>query len=108
MFGMVEESFRASSNKNMASREHQELGLFEHKIGKSTHEKLVQMQMYVNNYNRGINLKYKYPTIGIILDMTKNDALVKLTMLKNVNNNASRYPSYGCTSGCPRQRSLNC
>jgi predicted nuclease of restriction endonuclease-like (RecB) superfamily len=68
--------------------------LIDLKIGKLTHEKLGQMQMYVNYYNREVKREDENPTIGMILCKTKNDALVRLTLPENANIYASQYQLY--------------
>jgi len=52
------------------------------------------MQVCFNYYNRKVNLKDDNLTIGDILCKIKNNFLVKLTMLKDVNINASQYQIY--------------
>lgn len=50
--------------------------------------------MFVNCSNCEVKLKDENLTVGIILGITKNEALVKLTLRKNVNINTSRYQLY--------------
>ena len=61
------------------------------KIDKLTHQDLGQMQMYVNYFDRYVKLDFEKPTIGILLCKQKNDALVELTLPKDVNIYASAY-----------------
>lgn len=50
------------------------------KIGKVTHQDIVQMQMYVNYYDRDIKSKDENKTIGILLSTDKNKTVVKYTL----------------------------
>lgn len=59
-----------------------------------THQDLGQMQMYVNYYDRYVKQDFEKPTIGILLCKEKNDALVELTLPKDVNIYASAYQLY--------------
>ena len=63
--------------------------LIDLKIDKLTHQDLGQMQMYVNYYDRYVKQDFEKPTIGILLCKEKNDALVELTLPKDVNIYAS-------------------
>lgn len=47
------------------------------KVGKLTQGDIGQMQMYVNYYDREIRRKDDSPTVGLLLCMQKNDAMVK-------------------------------
>jgi predicted nuclease of restriction endonuclease-like (RecB) superfamily len=58
------------------------------------HKDLGQMQMYVNYYDRYVKLDYEKPTIGILLCKKSNNALVELTLPKDVNIYASEYSLY--------------
>lgn len=51
--------------------------LIDLKTDKLTHQDLGQMQMYVNYYDRYVRQPFEHPTIGILLCLEKNDALVK-------------------------------
>lgn len=68
--------------------------LIDLKLGKLTHQDLGQMQMYVNYFDRHVQLKGENPTIGVILCKMKNDALVELTLPKNTNVYPKRYQLY--------------
>ena len=68
--------------------------LIDLKIDKLTHQDLGQMQMYVNYYDRYVKQDFEKPTIGILLCKEKNDALVELTLPKDVNIYASAYQLY--------------
>ena len=62
------------------------------KIGKLKHQDLGQMQMYVNYYDRYVQLDDENKTIGIILCRDKKDTLVEITLPKdNSQIFASRY-----------------
>lgn len=50
------------------------------KVGKLMHQDIGQMQMYVNYYERELNVTGDNPPIGIILCADKNEAVVKYTM----------------------------
>ena len=52
------------------------------------------MQVCFNYCNRKVNLKDENLTIGDVLCKIKNNVLVKLTLLKDVNINASQYQLY--------------
>ncbi len=64
------------------------------KIGRLTHQDLGQMQMYVNYYDRHVKSPDEKPTIGIILCKTKSDALVELTLPKDINIYPAEYRLY--------------
>ena len=55
------------------------------KIGKITHQDLGQMQMYVHYYDRFIKMDHEGKTIGIILCLDKDDALVEITLPEDNN-----------------------
>ena len=61
------------------------------KTDKLTHQDLGQMLMYVNYFDRHKRLEFEKPTIGILLCKDKNDALVELTLPKDVNIYAQQY-----------------
>lgn len=54
--------------------------LFDLKLDKLTHQDLGQMQMYVNYYDRKVKLEDENPTIGVLLCLDKNDAVVEMTL----------------------------
>ena len=64
------------------------------KTDKLTYQDLGQMQMYVNYYNRYEKLDDENPTVGILLCKEKNDALIEITLPKDVNVFASEYQLY--------------
>jgi predicted nuclease of restriction endonuclease-like (RecB) superfamily len=64
------------------------------KLDKLTHQDLGQMQMYVNYYDREVKLPEENPTIGLLLCREKNEAVVKLTLPKDVNIHAKEYQLY--------------
>jgi len=64
------------------------------KIGEVIHQDLGQMQMYVNYYDRFVKLPEENPTIGILLCQKKSDALVELTLPKDINIYATEYSLY--------------
>ena len=68
--------------------------LIDLKVDKLTHQDIGQMQMYVNYYDRYEKLEDENPTIGILLCKEKNDALVEITLPKEVNIYASEYKLY--------------
>ena len=68
--------------------------LIDLKIGKLTHQDIGQMQMYVNYFDRYVKQEDEAPTIGIILCRKKHDALVEITLPKNVNIHAREYQLY--------------
>jgi predicted nuclease of restriction endonuclease-like (RecB) superfamily len=68
--------------------------LIDLKRDKLTHEDLGQMQMYVNYFDRHVKVSDEFPTVGIVLCRRKNDALVELTLPKDVNIFASKYQLY--------------
>jgi predicted nuclease of restriction endonuclease-like (RecB) superfamily len=68
--------------------------VIELKMGKITHKDLGQMQMYVNHYDRNVKLPDENPSIGILLCKQKNDAVVELTLPKDVNIHAAEYQLY--------------
>lgn len=68
--------------------------LIDLKVDKLTHQDIGQMQMYVNYYDRYEKLDTENPTIGILLCKEKNDALVEITLPKDVNIYASEYKLY--------------
>ncbi len=68
--------------------------LIDLKIGKLTHQNMGQMQMYVNYFDRYVKRPDENSTIGIILCRKKNDALVEITLPKQVNIFASQYQLY--------------
>ncbi len=53
------------------------------KVGKLMHQDIGQMQMYINYYERELNVSGDNPPIGIILCADKNEAVVKYTMNEN-------------------------
>lgn len=55
------------------------------KIGKITHQDLGQMQMYVHYYDRFVKMAHEGKTIGIILCLDKDDALVEITLPEDNN-----------------------
>ena len=70
--------------------------LIDLKIGKLAHQDLGQMQMYVNYFDRHVKLTDENPTIGIVLCKLKNDSLVELTLPKDANIFATKYPNSRC------------
>ena len=50
------------------------------KTGKLTHQDLGQMQMYVNYHDRFVRQEHESPTVGIVLCLEKNDAMVRITL----------------------------
>ena len=50
------------------------------KIGKSKHQDIGQMQMYVNYFDRCVKLPDENKTIGILLCKEKDDAIVEMTL----------------------------
>ncbi len=68
--------------------------LIDLKIGKLTHQDLGQMQMYVNYFDRYVKQPTEQPTIGIILCKKKRDAMVELTLPKDVGIHAKEYQLY--------------
>ncbi len=54
----------------------------------------LQMQMYVNYYDRYQKQNFENPTVGILLCKEKNDALVELTLPKESNVYAAQYELY--------------
>lgn len=68
--------------------------LIDLKIDKLTHQDLGQMQMYVNYFDRYEKQAFEKPTIGILLCKKKNNALVELTLPKEVNIYATEYSMY--------------
>ena len=50
------------------------------KTGKLTHQDLGQLQLYVNYYDRERRTAGDNPTLGLILCMAKNDAVVRYTL----------------------------
>lgn len=68
--------------------------LIDLKVDKLTHQDIGQMQMYVNYYDRYEKLEDENATIGILLCKEKNDALVEITLPKDVNIYASEYKLY--------------
>ena len=68
--------------------------LIDLKRDKLTHQDIGQMQMYVNYFDRFVKKDYESPTIGILLCHRKSDALVELTLPKEVNIHASEYKLY--------------
>ena len=54
--------------------------LIDLKVGKLTHQDLVQLQLYVNYYDRERRSAGDTPTLGLILCTDKNDAVVKYTL----------------------------
>ena len=63
------------------------------KTGKLTHQDLGQIQLYVNYYDRERRTEGDGPTLGLILCMDKNDAVVRYTLGANQRKTifASRY-----------------
>jgi hypothetical protein len=53
--------------------------LIDLKVGKLTHQDLGQLQFYVNYFDRERRTKGDNPTLGLILCMEKNDAVVQYT-----------------------------
>ena len=68
--------------------------LIDLKTDELVHQDLGQMQMYVNYYDRNVIEDHEKPTIGILLCKKKNDAIVELTLPKNVHIYASEYHLY--------------
>ena len=68
--------------------------LIDLKVDKLTHQDIGQMQMYVNYYDRYEKLEDENPTIGILLCIEKNDALVEITLPQDANIYASEYKLY--------------
>ncbi|MEJ7676098.1 MAG: PDDEXK nuclease domain-containing protein [Chitinophagaceae bacterium] len=54
--------------------------LFDLKIGKLTHQDIIQMQMYVNYYDRKIKLPEENSTIGIVLCKEENKTVIEFTL----------------------------
>lgn len=50
------------------------------KIGKTSHQDIGQMQMYVNYYDREIKQEDENPTVGILLSTNRNKTVVKYTL----------------------------
>ena len=57
--------------------------IFEIKTQKLTHEDLGQLQMYVNYFDRVEKANHEKPTIGVLLCVDKNDAVVKFSLPEN-------------------------
>jgi predicted nuclease of restriction endonuclease-like (RecB) superfamily len=69
--------------------------IIEIKINKLTHQDLGQLQMYVNYYDRYEKRDFENPTIGVLLCVDKNDAMVKITLPEdNKTILASKYQLY--------------
>ncbi len=68
--------------------------LIDFKIAELTHQDLGQMQMYVNYYDRYEKVEDENPTIGILLCKQSDEALVDLTLPKDVNIYAKEYKLY--------------
>jgi predicted nuclease of restriction endonuclease-like (RecB) superfamily len=68
--------------------------LIDLKTDEPEHQDLGQRQMYVNYYDRYVKLPYEKSTIGILLCKKKNDAIVELTLPRDVNIYASEYSLY--------------
>jgi predicted nuclease of restriction endonuclease-like (RecB) superfamily len=64
------------------------------KLDKLTHQDLGQMQMYVNYYDREVQLPEENPTIGILLCQRKKQTIVELTLPKRANIHAKEYQLY--------------
>lgn len=65
------------------------------KTGKLTHQDLGQLQMYVNYYDRKEKLPDENPTIGILLGISKNDTVVKMSLPEdNKTIHANQYQLY--------------
>lgn len=58
--------------------------LFDLKVGQLKHQDIGQMQMYVNYYDRKVKLEEENPTIGIIVCKDKKDAVVEMTLPKDI------------------------
>ncbi|MHB9147204.1 MAG: PDDEXK nuclease domain-containing protein [Candidatus Amoebophilus sp.] len=56
--------------------------IIEIKTTKLTHQDIGQLQMYVNYYDRVEKLPHENATIGMLLCASKNDAVVKFTLLE--------------------------
>ena len=71
-------------------------GLIDLKIGKLTHQDLgqMQMQMYVNYFDRHVKTDAESATIGILLCKKKHEALVEITLPKDANIHAREYQLY--------------
>ncbi len=50
-----------------------------------THQDLGQMQMYVNYFDRNVNLTDENPSVGILLCKRKKGAIVELTLPRDAN-----------------------
>jgi len=70
--------------------------LIDLKVGKLSHGDLGQIQFYVNYYDRERRTEGDNPTIGLVLCLDKNDAVVKYTLGEQQERNifASRYQLY--------------
>ena len=62
-------------------------GLIDLKIGKLTHQDLgqMQMQMYVNYFDRHVKTDAESATIGMLLCKKRHEALVEITLPKDTN-----------------------
>ena len=78
--------------------------LIDLKIGKLAHQDLGQMQMYVNYFDLHVKLADENPTIGIMLSKFKTDALVELTLPKDANIFATKYPNSRCKNDRTAQK----
>lgn len=68
--------------------------IVELKTHKVTHQDIGQLQMYVNYFDRIEKQSHETPTVGILLCLEKNDAVVKFTLPENSNIFASKYQLY--------------
>ena len=68
--------------------------LLDLKIGKVAHQDLGQMQMYVNYFDRFVKTGAENSTIGIVLCMQQNKALVEITLPRDANIHAREYRLY--------------
>ena len=70
--------------------------LIDLKVGKLTHADLGQLQLYVNYYDQERPSEGDNPTLGLILCMDKNDAVVRYTLGPALSERifASRYQLY--------------
>ena len=68
--------------------------IIELKTHKITHQDIGQLQMYVNYFDRVEKLPHETPTIGILLCLEKNDAVVRYSLPEKSNIFAAKYQLY--------------
>ena len=71
-----------------------------------THYVFLQMQMYVNYYDRHVITEPENPTIGVVLCKKKNQALVEITLPKGANIHSREYQLYLPSKAQLRQKLL--